>query len=177
MHELPPLAALSSKTICKPLKTTPNLATTLKIINNLDKGENVAQTANMCKTEPAIVREIKSKSDDIKTKMMAVGPENVKVVKLSLEPIINQMESILMEWITKNKNDVELEYSTIRSKALEIVEDLAKNNERKIGNVSVYLQSYNFNASRAWYERFLKCHNLQKKSRKECIIMREKNVK
>lgn len=126
----------------------------LEIIKRLERGEGPSAVGRVYGINESTVRTIRANKEAIKASIKHSTPLAAKMLKQTRNPLVEKMETMLMQWIEEsNQKNLGIDCNTIKTKAKQIYEELKQEHE-VAGTVSA------FRASKGWFDRFRKRHNL-----------------
>ncbi|XP_059839905.1 tigger transposable element-derived protein 1-like [Hypanus sabinus] len=129
------------------------LSVKLDIIKRLDRGERNKDIVRALNLPASTIRTIYTQRERI-LKAADVGSASSKVVSFSRHPVMDKMESLLLEWIDGcRKCGVPLSYLTLKEKSVSLFNKL-KQKALDDGDESV--AKVEFKGSHGWFDRFLR---------------------
>ncbi|XP_067140790.1 tigger transposable element-derived protein 1-like [Centruroides vittatus] len=132
------------------------LQTKIEILDRIKNHEQIADIGRHFNLNESTIRSIKQSEEKIRNSVPSGSSIFAKNVAHPRAPIIEKMEQALILWVEDmNKKLLPLNKSTLKHKALKILDYLKQMGQSSADEISV-----KFMASNSWFEKFKKRHSL-----------------
>lgn len=132
-------------------KSVMSLAEKIKVLDKLRAGESATAVGRLFNVNESTVRSIKKTEKSIRESVAASAPVSAKIVSQVRNKSLEETENALSVWLEDmSQKRVPISSALIRAKAKKIFDKFPRDSE----------SSFDFQASKGWFENFKKRHNL-----------------